>query len=167
MLSVQLFVDTHYNLCYSPISSTLIPLFNSKTKCVSMRISTFLTNALNISSSNSLSSESLLFIPSRISSNLCFTHPSITLSSLCFTHPSITLSSSNLFFRTPQLIRYAFVLLMLWGSTTPKYSLPSNNSFLGGLFPQIAYTITQNTLVPLPRITHIRLKVYPRGSKKY
>jgi len=61
--------------CHSSNSSTLIPLFNSKTKCVGVRISIFSTNALNISSSNSSSNESLLFIVSRISSNLCFNHP--------------------------------------------------------------------------------------------
>jgi hypothetical protein len=44
-----------------------------------VRISIFSTNALNISSSNSSSSESLLFIVSRISSNLCLTHPLIQL----------------------------------------------------------------------------------------
>jgi len=66
------------------------PISYSKIKCVGVRMSIFSTNVLNISSSNSSSSESLLFSVSRISSNLCF-NPSFD---------SITLSSSNLFFRT-------------------------------------------------------------------
>ena len=57
-------------------------IFLVKTKCVGVRISIFSTNALNISSSNSSSNESLPLMVSRISSSLCFnkSFDSMTLS---------------------------------------------------------------------------------------
>jgi len=92
--------------CHSSNSTTLIPLFSSKTKCAGVRTSIFSTSALNITSSNSSSSESLLFIVCTISSNLCFS-PSFK---------SITLSSFNLFFRTspssPDMLLYS----LMWKS---------------------------------------------------
>jgi len=72
-------------------TSTLNPLFNSKTKCAGVRISIFSTNALNISSSNSLSSESLLFIVSFINGH-GHVHPSLNIQSYGGGMPRLALS---------------------------------------------------------------------------